>query len=192
MIHVLHPHPSAPAPALRLFASVETDAAEGLAVHYRIEGEFAGLRIPAPQPPTAQDGLWAHTCFELFVGDVGTARYREFNFSPSGQWAAYDFRGYRERDAGKELAADVEPPRIATIADRGWLEVEAFVPARRLPPVTNAALRIGLTAVIETEEGGLSYWALHHPGPRPDFHDRDGFVLALGHEAFHLSAARKP
>jgi hypothetical protein len=22
--------------------------------------------------------------------------YREFNFSPSGEWALYDFRGYRD------------------------------------------------------------------------------------------------
>ncbi|MDT3670554.1 MAG: DOMON-like domain-containing protein [Aromatoleum sp.] len=191
MAHVLHPHPSAPAPALRVLASVATEAADGFALRYRVEGEVARLRIPARQPRTARDGLWAHTCFELFVGDAGTARYREFNFSPSGEWAAYDFRGYRERDTAQELAADVEPPRIATTSGAAWLEVEAFVPARRLPPVTNPALRIGLTAVIETNDGSLSYWALHHPGARPDFHDRDAFVLAPGNGTFHPSAARK-
>ncbi|WP_332673530.1 DOMON-like domain-containing protein [Aromatoleum sp.] len=191
MAHFLHPHPLASAPAWRVLASLR-EAADGLAVRYRIEGGLAGLRIPAPQPPAPKDGLWAHTCFELFVGDAGSARYREFNFSPSGEWAAYDFRGYRERDAGYELPADVEPPRIATGSGAAWLEVEAFVPSRRLPPVATAALRLGLTAVVETVDGRLSYWALHHPGARPDFHDRDGFVLAPGHEAFRLSAARKP
>jgi len=189
---LLHPHPLAPAPALRVLASVVAEAADGLAVRYRIEGELAGLRIPAPQPPAAKDGLWSHTCFELFIGDARSTRYREFNFSPSGEWAAYDFRSYREGDLGQALAADVDPPRIATTFGAAWLDVEAFVPARRLPPVAPAALRIGLTAVIETLDGGLSYWALHHPGARPDFHDRVGFVLTPDHDAFHLSAARKP
>lgn len=191
MTHVLHPHPSAPAPALRVLAWI-ADAAGGLAVRYRIEGDVAGLRIPAPRPPAPKDGLWAHTCFELFVGDAGAARYREFNFSPSGEWAAYDFRGYRERDLGQELATDTEPPRIATTSGAARLDVEAFVPARRLPPAAAATLRIGLTAVIETVDGDLSYWALHHPRARPDFHDRNGFVPASGHEAFRLSAPRKP
>lgn len=191
MTHVLHPHPSAPAPALRMLASI-ADAADGLAVRYRIEGDVASLRIPAPRSAGPKDGLWTHTCFELFVGGANSARYREFNFSPSGEWAAYDFSGYRERDIGQALAADLEPPRTATTAGVEWLEVEAFVPARRLPPIASGSLRIGLTAVVETVDGALSYWALHHPGPRPDFHGRDGFVLAPGHETFRLWAPRKP
>lgn len=190
MAHALHPHPSAPAPALRVLASI-ADAADGLAVRYRIEGDVAGLRIPAPRPPAPKDGLWAHTCFELFVGDADSARYREFNFSPSCEWAAYDFRSYRQRDAGQELAGDVDAPRIATTSGAASLEVEAFVPARRLPPVAIATARLGLTAVIQTIDGALSYWALHHAGARPDFHDRDGFVLTYDPEAFRLSAPRK-
>ena len=34
---------------------------------------------------------------------------------------------------------------------------------------------IGLTAVIETADGQLSYWALQHPAARPDFHHRGGW-----------------
>jgi hypothetical protein len=42
-----------------------------------------------------------------------------------------------------------------------------------------SALRLALSAVIEETDGHLSYWALAHPAERPDFHHRDGFVLAL-------------
>ena len=33
--------------------------------------------------------------------------------------------------------------------------------------------RIGLSAVIETTDGALSYWALAHPAEKPDFHHPD-------------------
>ena len=42
-----------------------------------------------------------------------------------------------------------------------------------------AALRLGASAVIETRDGVLSYWALPHPAARPDFHAAGGFTLRL-------------
>ena len=50
-----------------------------------------------------------------------------------------------------------------------------------LPPAipTEAALQVAITSVIEERSGRLSYWALAHPGPEPDFHRRDGFLLRL-------------
>ncbi len=41
------------------------------------------------------------------------------------------------------------------------------------------ALRLGLSAVVEANDGTLSYWALRHPPGRPDFHHPDGCVLRL-------------
>src|SRR5258706_375631 len=67
-----------------------------LAVAYVIEGELARLRIPAPRPPRVGERLWQHTCCEVFVAREGRAGYHEFNFAPSGEWAAYAFRHYRE------------------------------------------------------------------------------------------------
>ena len=40
-------------------------------------------------------------------------------------------------------------------------------------------LRLALSAVVEADDGTLSYWALRHPPGRPDFHHADGFVLRL-------------
>jgi hypothetical protein len=39
---------------------------------------------------------------------------------------------------------------------------------------------LGLTAVVEEENGRLSYWALKHPPGKPDFHSPEGFVLEHG------------
>jgi hypothetical protein len=41
------------------------------------------------------------------------------------------------------------------------------------------SLQLGLSAVIEANDGSRSYWALLHPESRPDFHHRAGFILSL-------------
>ena len=78
---------------------VEPQPQGALHLSYELTGDLAQIRIPAPQPPAAVDGLWEHTCFEVFVAVEGKASYHEFNFSPSGQWAAYAFSDYRVRSA---------------------------------------------------------------------------------------------
>ncbi len=35
---------------------------------------------------------------------------------------------------------------------------------------------IGLSAVIEFSNSEKSYWALTHPGPNADFHNKDGWA----------------
>jgi hypothetical protein len=176
--HALLPHPATPAP---MVGAIDTDVATladgSLAFRYRLRGDMARLRIPAAAAPERGDLLWQHTCFEAFVGRQGEAGYREFNFSPSGRWAAYDFGAYRQRLADPTLAA----PRITMRTTDGRLELEAVVPLPSLPFVADGeAWEIGLTAVVEavdTVNDGLSYWALRHSAPRPDFHLRDGFAL---------------
>jgi hypothetical protein len=68
------------------------------AADYRIVGELGAMRMPELRPPVHTDGLWRQTCFEAFIG-AASARYCEYNFSPSGAWAAYHFSGYRGRHA---------------------------------------------------------------------------------------------
>lgn len=102
---------------------------------------------------------------------AGSPAYREFNFSPSGQWAAYAFSDYRQR-------AESRTPSVApTIALRRFpdrLELEATLAPALLPEGVN--LELGLNAVIEAADGRLSYWALKHPAGAPDFHLRKGFM----------------
>jgi hypothetical protein len=132
------------------------------------------LRIPPPRPPAKADGLWQHTCFEAFISVKGELAYRELNFSPSGEWAVYHFRGYRDRlpFAEEEAAPEILMRRV----ENGLvLDVSA-----RLPPrLTLQPLQLGLSAVIEDDCGKLSYWALKHPSGKPDFHHPDAFVLEI-------------
>lgn len=139
-----------------------------LAVRYRIDGAIGRLLIPDSSAPIPGECLWEHTCCELFVALTGAQAYREFNFSPSGQWAAYAFRSYRQ---GSAVAVDA--PGIVVRRSDQRLELEARVAA---PAGT---LRVGLCAVIEDRDRALSYWALRHAPGKPDFHRAEAFALEV-------------
>lgn len=162
----LERHPATPCEALRGIRVSAVSLSKKLSIVYLMEGEIDRLRIPAPRTPRVVDGLWQHTCCELFVARPGGG-YREFNFSPSGEWAAYEFDGYR---TGRR-AIEARPEIVL----RGMqLEVS----------LEEEAARIGLSAVIEEEDGAISYWALRHAPGKPDFHHPDAFALELD-EARH-------
>ena len=143
--------------------SVERTAT-GLRALYRIEGDLARVRIPPPAPPRRADGLWRHTCCELFISRKGSEAYEEFNFSPSGEWAAYAFESYRKSLGNVELE-----PRIQF--RKG--ELEAQVDIKEQP------LEIAVSTVIEDVDGKISYWALRHVPGKPDFHHREAFALEI-------------
>jgi hypothetical protein len=143
---------------------------------YSLHGEVGRLRIPSAVPARRADKLWEHTCFEAFVAPQEGDAYFEFNFAPSGEWAAYVFRRYRE---GGALALD-RTPAVSFRRTTGGLELEAIIDPGLLPGIhMGAPLRLGLSAVIQDERGDRSYWALRHPSGRPDFHHPDAFVLVL-------------
>ncbi len=173
-VHPLIRHPRTPATAVSGIEAAVTWRPDGsLALSYTLAGDPARLRIPPPLTPDRADGLWRRTCFEAFLRDASATAYREFNLSPSGQWQVYDFGRYRE---GGTPAPVVAPDIVCHVhADR--LVLEAVIRPQALP--AGARLELGLCAVVEAADGGLSYWALRHPTERPDFHHTGGFALAL-------------
>ena len=168
-------HPASPSSALSaITAGARLDESGALLLAFRLHGDPAGISLPAPATPGPVDGLWQRTCLEAFVAAVDAENYREFNFSPSGQWAAYRFTGYRERDT-------VFVPNAAPTIDfqplSDGFELRATVPAALVP--AGQSLQLGLTAVIEAIDGTKSYWALAHCAAQPDFHLRQSFALTL-------------
>ncbi len=144
---------------------------------YSLKGDLSRLQIPQPQPCRRADRLWQHTCFEAFVGEKGKSAYCEFNFSPAGEWAVYRFREYRD---GAPIDDDALDPKIVVCEKGAKLELSAVI---RMEPLSiaraGAALRLGLSAVVEELNGSLSYWALKHPPGKPDFHHADNFALEI-------------
>jgi hypothetical protein len=150
---------------------VERSGSGGLRLLYTLSGDLDALRIAPPGNGERRDGLWRHTCCEAFLLGADRRAYREFNFSPSGDWQAYDFRAYR---AAVE-PPDIERPLIERWQDARQLRLGVTLPASVLP----AGRRLGLSAVIETGAGRISYWALRHAPGQADFHHIDAFALEL-------------
>jgi len=159
---------------------VRRSASGELQMTFRLDGDIPGIRVSPPG--VSRTELWRHTCFEAFIAVDGRRAYHEFNFAPSGDWAVYAFRGYRN---GGPVANEAMRPHIAIRSNSDQLELDAFVRLEALSathPI--AVLRVGLSAVIETNDG-LSYWALRHPADKPDFHNAAGFALLV--EPPHLN-----
>ncbi|HEX6993635.1 MAG TPA: DOMON-like domain-containing protein [Gammaproteobacteria bacterium] len=175
-------HADTPCAALERI-EVEIGPAEhgALRLTYRMLGNVelvAATTLPPAERPRRRDELWRHTCCELFVRDAAGDGYRELNFAPCGDWAAYRFTGYRTGMAPLDTAA----PRIALERTPTALALTVTLPDQ--PYAELDGRRIGLACVVETP-AGLAYWALAHPRGRPDFHHADAFAvtLAVAHTA---------
>jgi hypothetical protein len=172
----LVPHPAAPPadPPFKLWVNVDHAGALGPVattnIWFGIGAPASRFVIPEAEPGRAEN-LWEATCFETFIRGPGEDAYREWNFAPSGQWAAYDFTGYRD---GKSDAA-VAAPYLRMEDNMTWWAVGATiaVPAE-------VEWQLGLSAILEEKDGTKSYWALAHPpGDKPDFHMADCFAARL-------------
>jgi hypothetical protein len=159
-------------------ASIDVEVARPrsgtLELSYIVTGQVSSIRVPSAAANARSDGLWRHTCFEAFIGAVPDAEYYELNFSPSGQWAAYQFSGYRSgmRVADKITEVPIEMRSSPNdCALQASLSLDQF---RDLP--RDRSWLLGLSAVIEDATGGVSYWALAHPPGKPDFHHADSFA----------------
>ena len=160
-------HPETPSSAIhQIEVHMERDGAL-LWLRFVAEGDVHRIDWQAPAASGRADDLWRHTCFEAFVA-VGDG-YVEYNLSPSGQWASYRFDGVR---TGMGQADEV----ATVLAFDGASDLVALEARIELP---HGARRLGLSAVIESVDAEMSYWALAHPSARPDFHHPDSFILDL-------------
>ncbi|MEG3122791.1 DOMON-like domain-containing protein [Sphingomonas sp. GB1N7] len=167
---IVHPDtPSKGVQAVRVEAIYDGCA---LLLTFIVEGS-EHVALPDWVTSVRADGLWKTTCCELFLAPLGSEAYFEFNYSPSTQWAAYRFDGYRA--GGTDLTLAVTPH-----VDRGDDESDFLVEVDQdLSDLPSGPLLMGLSAVIEEIDGTKSYWALAHAPGSPDFHNRDCFIATL-------------
>ncbi|GMN01503.1 DOMON-like domain-containing protein [Erythrobacter sp. MTPC3] len=147
-------------PIMAVTASI-TPTQAGSDAQFRLEGRADAIVLPQPASPERTDNLWKTTCFEIFWQPIGGTAYREFNLSPSGRWAAYDFDSFREgmRDA------PVSAVSISTARDRSGLTLNASIAAELPDPA-----QVALNAIVEHEGGSLQFWALAFGPGKPEFH----------------------
>lgn len=169
-MHPLMLHVSCDLGPIRAVTATVTATREGCAAEFRLDGQIAGIVLPRPTEPARQDNLWQTTCFEIFWQALGSTAYREFNLSPSGQWAAYDFDSFRTgmRDA------PVESVIVTCSHDAAGLVLTARISADLPEPA-----QVALNAVIEHADGGKQYWALAFPPGKPEFHSEANRALIV-------------
>lgn len=145
----------------------------GFDAQFHLDGAIERIRLPENAACARADGLWKSTCFEVFWQPIGEGAYTEFNLSPSGRWAAYDFDQWRDG----MRAAPVDAVAISTVQEGAGLTLKASLAASLPTPA-----QVGLSAVVENGDGGLQYWALAFPPGKPDFHSEACRQWVLGGE----------
>ena len=168
------PHPAAPpSPGVEVLASAALDG-RGLVLRWSVRAApHLVATAPRAARPGRRDRLWEHTCCEAFVARADGEAYLEVNIAPSEDWALWAFDGYR---AGMRAAAG-EAPRLRVLRMPRELRVDAIVDPLAVqgflgvPPYV-----VGLSAVVEEQDGRRSYFALAHAGERPDFHARASWI----------------
>jgi hypothetical protein len=172
----LVPHPSTPpSQPVKVWATVDHAASLGAVattnIWFGVGAPADRFAIPPMSEPWRANELWKTTCFEAFLRSVGEDSYREWNFAPKGNWAAYDFSAYREGMTAAEVGS---PPYIRVEDNFTWWTVGATIAVD-----AGTKWELGLSAVLEEKDGTKSYWALAHPSEKPDFHAPGCFVARL-------------
>ena len=83
----LHPN-SVCTVAAGIEVEIARPAGGSLLLSYAVTGSIGDLLLLPTGAPARTDELWRHTCFEAFVKEAAGEDYYEFNFAPSGEWAA--------------------------------------------------------------------------------------------------------
>jgi hypothetical protein len=174
----LVPHSTTPpsGPEFKVWVNVDHAGSLGATASTNI---WFGIGAPASrfaipedieEPGRAED-LWETTCFEAFLRGDGEQGYREWNFAPSGEWAAYDFTSYRDGRTDAEVTA----PYVRFEDNMTWWALGATIAV-----FAEQTWALGLSAILEEKDGTKSYWAIAHPeGEKPDFHDPACFAARL-------------
>ena len=163
-----------------------------LSVQFLLLGQLHFVETPFPVlQPQFRDELWKNTCFEVFVGHEGRPGYLEVNASPSGDWASYIFKSYRQREESPQLHDRQFKVAISSeFITHNEMTLDIKIPRTLLdeaiPHFNVAGLRLGLSTVLEDRRHHLSYWALQHHSAAPDFHRSECFAHAI------VGAGKKP
>lgn len=143
---------------------------------YQVKGALDCVNWRGIPPVTGRrHELWRQTCFELFFGIQGAAAYWEMNLSPNGCWNIYRFMDYR---IGMREEAFVDQPVCNIVEDDGLFSICCTIDCKALFN-DSSNLELAVSSVIQDAGGSISYWAMDHYGPVPDFHNRAGFSMVL-------------
>jgi hypothetical protein len=149
-----------------------------------------------PRQATRVDGLWRTSCCELFLAQPDTPAYLEFNFSPTGDWAAYAFESPRE--GRRAHVWEGAAPHICC-AQRAWDRSSSIAPTGPAPTLLSSPplvrsrvlitvqVSLPIQAVRGYETGLMGLSVIAHRGAHTDAHPRDDTGEGVTHWALRHS-----
>lgn len=174
--YVLKPFQPSPSPFTIYVDSILIE--NQLEVNFSLTGDITSLNLPKPsEHPRRMEGLYHHTCLEVFLkrGD----RYLEWNFSFSGDWCVFLFDSYRKQSS-LDLPLDQSLFSIRHIShSNSEANLRVRLPLHKLSFLGNGSSQIAFSAVLEHPQQQFSYWALTHVATKPDFHQEKSFIVTL-------------
>ncbi len=167
--------PDGQSPEIGIAGRIARDLS-AVTLEVELTGNLDGVLIDQPEGVSVRrDGLWQGTCLELFLTPAGSRGYWEFNVSPAGHWNVYRFSGCRMGMTEEEAFGDLS---FDFVRKSGSLRLSMAIDLSGIVLPTEP-LHAAVCAVVKHRVGALSYWALTHCGPRPDFHRRESFILVI-------------
>ena len=146
---------------VRAITATARATSHGCEAEFRMEGAIDRIFVPPHAASVREDDLWTTTCFEIFWQPIGGTFYREFNLSPSGKWAAYDFDSFRENSRD----APVDAISVSCSHSDRNLVLHASITTDLPTPA-----QVALNAIVDDGAGKLQFWALAFPPGKPEFH----------------------
>lgn len=150
-----------------------------LKVAFELTGNIKKILISNPeQLPSRVIGLWESTCFEMFIKNKKLDEYFEFNCSSANNWNVFHFQ--KPRSALKEYLS-VANLASSTVKKEDALTLSFWIDLKKFPGSfwQEGQMNLGLTSVLESVSGELSYWALEHLDTKPNFHHGNSFTFQL-------------
>ncbi len=172
----LIPFPAHPIPEITITGNIARQN-NVLALHYSLVGNIEEIFLSSPAVhPGRRDELWKMTCLEFFLAVKDQQPYWEFNMSPSGDWNVYRMDAYRRIGFREETSIQRLPFEFKR--ENNGYSLDCSID---LSPIISTEQRIqaGITTVIQTKDGKISYWALLHPTSQADFHLKESFLCSL-------------
>ncbi len=149
---------------------------------YRIRGDIDRPRLPPQAASKFQDLLWSKPAWKRSSASPTATPTSNSTSRPRASGRCID-----SKPIGKDVTSlnPLPPPRVIVRRHGEELEADIDIHLGAIPGLTAAEikgreLRLAVSAVMQSDQGVISYWALAHPPGKPDFHHRDGFALRAG------------
>ena len=146
---------------------------------FELEGDLEQILIPSPKGlPARVIGLWESTCFEVFIKNSKNEEYFEFNCSSASNWNIFYFK---KPKAGLKEFLEISNLASCSVQNGKSLTVSFWIDTQKFPQGFwhEGSMNLGLTSVLESKTGGLSYWAIEHLDQKPNFHLSKSFKYCL-------------